>query len=145
MRGRYSVWNNAQIYISSLVEVINDLVESFQMYSTQILNHPESAAEFRSRQSEQASYYEKIIRNIDIVLQLDQVAHIHEGLPQVPSPRYVPSWDKLENDNIRFILQSAHGDMDIANKEMQIIHMEFIKERDSKLNHAQILILGYEI
>ena len=73
------------------IEVINDLIESFQMYSMQILNQLESAAEIRSRQSEQASYYENIIKNIDIVLQLDQVACIHEGLPQLPSPRYVPS------------------------------------------------------
>ena len=73
------------------VEVINDLIESFQMCFMQILNQLESAAEIRSRQSEQAAYYENIIKNIDIVLQLDQVAHIHEGLPQVPSPKYVPS------------------------------------------------------
>ena len=73
------------------VEVINYLIESFQMYSMQILNQPESAAEIRSRQSEQAIYYENIIKNIDIVLQLDHVAHLHKGLPQVPSPRYVPS------------------------------------------------------
>ena len=73
------------------VEVINDLVESFQMYSTHILNHPEATANYRSKQSEQASYYEKVIRNIDIVLEMDQVSHICEGLPQVPSPRYVPT------------------------------------------------------
>ena len=71
------------------IEVINDLVESFQMYSTHIINHPLSAAEYRAKQSEQASYYEKVIRNINIVLQMDQVYCIHEGLPQVPSPRYV--------------------------------------------------------
>ena len=61
------------------------------MYSMQILNQPESAAEIRLRQSEQAAYYENIIKNIEIVLQLDQVACIHEGMPLVPSPRYVPS------------------------------------------------------
>ena len=105
------------------------------MYSTQILNQPESAAEIRSRQSEQPAYYENIIKNIDIVLQLDHVAHIHEGLPQVPSPRYILSRVELENDNIRLMLQAAHGDADISHKEMQIIHMEFIRERDSNLNH----------
>ena len=89
------------------IEVINDLVESFQMYSTHLINHPQSAAEYRLKQAKQASYYEKIVRNINIELQMDQVAHIHEGLPQVPSPRYVPTLDELENDNIRFILQSA--------------------------------------
>ena len=115
------------------VEVINDLVESFQMYSTHILNHPETTADYRSKQSEQASYYERVIRNISIVLQMDQVSHIHEDLPQVPSPRYVPTWDKL--DNIRFILQSAHGDADILDKEMQIIHKDFINERESRNNH----------
>ena len=86
------------------VEVINDLVESFQMYSIHKNNHPESAAEYRAKQAEQASYYEKIIRNIDIILQMDQVDCIHDGLPQVPSPRYIPIQDKLENDNTRFIL-----------------------------------------
>ena len=50
---------------------------------------PDSTAESRPKQMEQASYYEKIIRNIYIVLQTDQVAHIHEGLLQVPSPRYI--------------------------------------------------------
>ena len=38
------------------IEVINDLIESFQMYSMQILNQPESAAEIRSRQSEQTAF-----------------------------------------------------------------------------------------
>ena len=101
------------------------------MYSTHIINHPQSAAEYRSKQVEQASYYEKVVRNIDIVLQMDQVAHIHEGLPQVPSPRYIPTQDELENDNTRFILQSVHGDVDVTDKEMQIIHRGFINERDS--------------
>ena len=85
------------------IEVINDLVEPFQMYSMHIINHPQSAAEYRSRQAKQASYYEKVVRTIDIVLQMEQVACIHEDLPQVPSPRYIPTWEKLENDNIRFI------------------------------------------
>ena len=59
---------------------------------------------------------------------MDQVACIHKGLPQVPSLRYVLMWDELENDNIRFILQSAHRDADIADNEMQIIHREFKNE-----------------
>ena len=71
------------------IEVINNLVESFQMYSTHIINHPLLAAEYRAKQSEQASYYKKVIRKINVVLQMDQVYHIHEGLPQVPLPRYV--------------------------------------------------------
>ena len=117
------------------VEIINDLVESFQLYPTHILNHPEATADYRSKQSEQALHYEKIIRNINIVLQMDQVCCIHEGLPQVPSPRYVPSRNELENNNIRVILWSAQGDADISDKEMQTIHMEFIRGRDSKVNH----------
>ena len=32
-------------------------------------------------------------------------------------------------------MQAAHGDTDISNKEMQIMHMEFMRERDAKLNH----------
>ena len=116
------------------VEVINDLVESFQMYFTHILNNPEATPDYRSKQSEQSSYYEKIIRNTHIVLQMDQVCHIHEGLPQVPSPRYELSRNELENDHFRFILQSAQGDTDISDKEMQIIHMKFVRERDSKVN-----------
>ena len=78
----FSMEQHTNLYFHH-IEVINDLIESFQMYSTQILNQPESAAEIRSRQSEQAAYYENIIKNMDIVLQLDQVAHIHEGVPQV--------------------------------------------------------------
>ena len=70
---------------------------------------------------------------------MDQVACIREGLPQVPSSRYVPTWDELENDNIRFILQSAHGDADVTDKEMQIIHREFINERDSRNSHPDSL------
>ena len=42
---------------------------------------------------------------------------------------------ELENDNIRLILQAAHGDADISDKEMQIIHMEFMRERNAELNH----------
>ena len=53
------------------------------MYSMQILNQLESAAEIRSRQSKKAAYYENVIKNIYIVLQLEQVACIHEGVPQV--------------------------------------------------------------
>ena len=65
---------------------------------------------------------------------MDQACHVCEVLPQVPSPRYVPSRNELENDNIRFILQSARGDADISDKDTQIIHMEFVRERDSKVN-----------
>ena len=64
---------------------------------------------------------------------MDQVAHIYKGLPQVASPRYIPTRDELENDNIRFILQSAHGDTDITDKEMQIIHREFINKKEFKI------------
>ena len=81
------------------------LVESFQMYSTHIYYHPESAAEYRTKQTEQASYYEKIIRNIDIVLQMDQVTCIHAGLPQVPSPRYIPAEDELESSLMKGMLE----------------------------------------
>ena len=42
--------------------------------------------------------------------------------------------NELENDHIRFILQSAHGDTDAADREMQIIHREFINERNSRNN-----------
>ena len=56
------------------VKVINDLVESFQMYATHMYYHPNSAAEYRPKQVEKALYYDKIIRNIDIVLQKDQIA-----------------------------------------------------------------------
>ena len=97
------------------VEVINNLIRIISdVLHMQILNQLESAAEIRSRQSEQAAYYENIIKNIHIVLQLDQVVHICEGLPQVPSPRYVPSRVELENDNIRLILWTAHGNADIC-------------------------------
>ena len=89
MRQVFSMEQCTNLYFHH-IEVINDLVESFQMYSMQILNQLESAAEIRSRQSEQAAYYESIIKNIEIVLQWDQVACICEGLTQVPSPRYVP-------------------------------------------------------
>ena len=109
------------------------------MYSAWILNKPELASKYKVKQAEQASYYERIIRNIDVFLQMDQVCHIHEGLPQVPSPRYVPSRDELKNDNIRHILQSAHGDMDLADKETQIIHLEFVNENDYRINHLNLL------
>ena len=85
-----------------------------------ILNQPELASKYKAKQAEQALYYERIIRNIDVVLQMDQVCHVHEGLPQVPSARYVPSRDKLENDNIRCILQSAHGDTDLVDKRHKL-------------------------
>ena len=65
---RYSAWSNAQTYIFFHVEVINDLVEPFQIYSTHIINHTESTAEYRSRQAKSALYYEKVVRKIDIVL-----------------------------------------------------------------------------
>ena len=116
------------------VEVINDLVESFQLYSAHILSNPLSAPKYRIKQSEQASYYEGIIRNINVVLQMDQVHHVHEGLPQVPAPRYVPTREELENDNIKVILCTAQGDADMVDKEAQIIHKEFIAEKESRIN-----------
>ena len=42
------------------VEVISDLVESFQTYSALITNQPELAGEYSMKQVEQATYYEKI-------------------------------------------------------------------------------------
>ena len=119
------------------VEVINNLVESFQMYSTHILSHPLSAPEYRAKQSDQASYYEKIIRNINVVLQMYQVYYIHESFPQVSSSRYVATQDEVENDNIKVILCTGYGDADISNKEMQIIHKEFITEMESRINQKE--------
>ena len=69
----FSIEQHTNLYFYH-IEVINDLVESFHMYATHIYYHPDSTAEYRPKQVEQTSYYEKIIRNINIVL---QVAHIH--------------------------------------------------------------------
>ena len=118
------------------VKVINDLAESFQMYCTQTLNKPLSVPEYRTKRGEQASYYERIIRNINVVLQMDQVHRIHEGLTQVPSPRYVPTQEELEN-SIKIILCTARGDADIVDKEMQIIHNEFLMEKESRTNRQE--------
>ena len=118
-------------------EVINNLVESFQMYYKHILNNPLSAPKYRTKQSEQASYYKKIIRNIDVVLQMDQVHCVCEGLRQVPSSRYVPTQEELENGNIKIILCTGQGDADIADKKKQIIHKEFIMEKGSRINHQE--------
>ena len=132
----FSTEQHTNLYFD-YVKVINDLVESFQLYSAHILTNPLSAPEYRIKQSEQASYYEGIIRNIDVVLQMDQVHHVHEGLPQVPAPRYVPTREELENDNIKVILHIAQGDADMADKEAQIIHKEFISEKKSRINHQE--------
>ena len=86
----FSMEQRTNLYFDC-IEVINNLIESFQMYSRHILNNPLSASKYRTKQAEQASYYEGIIKNIDVVHQMDQVHRIREGLPQVPSPRYVPS------------------------------------------------------
>ena len=66
----FSMEQHTNLYFDHM-EVINDLAESFQMYSTQIINQPE----YKAKQAEQVSYYERIIRNIDVVLQMDQVCH----------------------------------------------------------------------
>ena len=69
------------------VEVINDLVESFQMYANHMNYHLNSTAEYKTKQSDQTAYYKKIIiKNIDTVLQTDQVAHIHEGFSSSTFP-----------------------------------------------------------
>ena len=86
----FSTDQHTNLYFSC-VEVICDLVESFQAYSNLIRNQPELPGEYTSKQAEQASYYKGILRNIDVVLQMDQVHCVSEGLPQLPSPRYVPS------------------------------------------------------
>ena len=65
------------------------------------------------------------------------MAHIHVRVYlKLPAPRYMPTWYELENDNLRLILQSAHGDTDMADKEMQIIYMEFLTKRNSRNNHS---------
>ena len=71
----FSVEQHTNLYFH-YVKVINDLVESFQMYATHMYYHPDSTAKYKPRQSEQAANY-KIIRYIDVVQQIDQVAHIH--------------------------------------------------------------------
>ena len=40
----------------------------------------------------------------------------------------------MENDYLRLILQSAHAEADVADKEIQIILMEFLSERNSRNN-----------
>ena len=78
------------------VEVINNLVESFpDVFYTH--NQPPRSLQLNTepKQSKQASYYEKVIRNINIVLTDGSgMSHSCKGLPQVPSPRYdtVKKW-----------------------------------------------------
>ena len=55
---------------------------------------------------------------------MDLVHCVHEGLPQLPSPRDTPTRGELENENLQVIMQSAHNDAESTNKEMQIIQMD---------------------
>ena len=120
------------------IEVINDLVESFQMYYTNILNNPLSAPEYRAKQSDQASYYKKIIININVVLQMDQgISQFLKVYHRYLHPGMYQHEMNSKNDYIKVKVCTAHGDADIANKEMQIIHKEFITEKESRINHQQ--------
>ena len=123
----------------SHVEVICDLVKSFQAFSNLIRNQPELAGEYTSKQTEQASYYKGILRNIDVVLQMDQVHCVSEGLPQLPSPRYVPSRSELGSKNIEVILQLACSNTERTNKETQIIQMGQTQEKGHKLNSSDAI------
>ena len=93
-----------KLYFSH-VEIINDLVESYQAYSNLVANQPDLAGEYAVKRAEQASYYEKVLRNVDIVLQMDQVHCTSEGLLQLLSPKYTPSRGELENESTQVIIQ----------------------------------------
>ena len=103
----YTTEQHSKLYFSH-VEIINDLVESYQAYWNLMASQPNLEGECAVKRAEQASYYDKIFRNVDVVLQMDQVHHIHEELPQLPSPRYTPTRGELENEDLQVIIQSAH-------------------------------------
>ena len=77
---------HSKLYFSC-VEIINDLVEPYQAYSNLMASQPNLEGEYAVKRAEQASYYENILRNVDVALQMDQVHHICEGLPQLPNLR----------------------------------------------------------
>ena len=116
----FTTGQHTKLYFSH-VEIIIDLVESYQAYSNLIAKQPNLLGEYAVKKAEQASYYEKILRDLDIVLEMDQVYHTHEGLPQLPSPTDTPSRIGLENENTQIIMQTAHNDAERTNREMQII------------------------
>ena len=118
------------------VEVISNLVESFQMYSALITIQPELTGKHLAKQVEMASYYENIIRNIDVVLQMDQVHCTSEGLPHLPTPRHVPSRGELETVSSQIVLQSACNNAEKADKEAQRLQRSQNKEKDNKLNYS---------
>ena len=85
----FSMEQHTNLYFHH-VEVINDLVESFQMYATYMYYHPDSAAGIQAQTGR---------TNIILWENNQKYWHsttdgpgspcIHEGLPQVPSPRYI--------------------------------------------------------
>ena len=131
-----------KLYFSH-VERINDLVESYQAYSNLMASQPDVAGEYAVKRAEQVAYYEKILRNVNIVLQMDQVHYIHEGLSQLPSPRYTPTKGELENENLQVILQSAHNDVGRTNKEMQIIQMDNSGSNSRLRNMDDLTDMGF--
>ena len=120
------------------VDGICDLVESFQTCSALITNQPELTGEYSRKQVEQATYYEKVIRNIDVVLQMDQVHCTSEGLPHLPPSRYVPSTGELEKVSGQIILQSACNDAEKADKEAQRLQRGQNQNQDDKLNNSYV-------
>ena len=74
---------------------------------------------------------------------MDQVHHIHEGLPQLPSPRYTPTRGELENEDLQVIMQSAHNDAERTNKEMQIIQMDNSDSNSRLRNMDDLTDMGF--
>ena len=106
-------------------------------------SQPNLASEYELKRTEQVSYYQKILRNVDVVLQMDQVHHTHEGLPQLPSPRYTPTRGELENEDLQFIMQSAHNDAERTNKEMQIMQMDNSDSNSRLRNMDDLTDMGF--
>ena len=65
----FMIEQHTKLYFSP-VEIINDLVESYA-YSNLMTNQPDLVGEYAIKRAEQASYYEQILRNVDVFLQMD--------------------------------------------------------------------------
>ena len=101
------------------VKVIVEMADSHHIFDRCMYFNPEMTNTYQNNINKYTSYFTSVIRNIDIYLQEDQLAHTRGGLPILPVPTYLSTGKELSKSSI-------HRIEDIANQEVKSVEHEML-------------------
>ena len=82
------------------------------------------AEQYKTHRDKYVTYFTNIIRNVDVYLQEDQLAHTRQSLLLVTVPTYLPNNYELEQNDAQHIERAVQAETKEAEHEMIVIMSE---------------------